>query len=279
MKKYSIILTLSLISTIILVGCTKSVDKSVDVGLVKSDGQISEVVEKDMVDEEKLTVNIKSDGEILNDFVNTPGLEFTPVVKGRIPDNIQYHWMIDNHFNKDRDPFEMFYIKDAGGSLEVINSGEPVLFSIFAEVSYINPPEKSIPEYMDIILKIEDKSTLEVLAESKLLIENRSGEYKVIKKEMTEKDKEDEKLNTLKRVIYEKLESEDKLKLDKDYLKASVERVILTEDMGVILNDKYINKEVYKIDFPGNDTGNVPNNKVVFISDGFLEIIAYGYLD
>lgn len=173
----------------------------------------------------------------------------------------------------------MFYIEEMGESLEVINNGEPVLFSIFAEVSYINTPEKSLPQYIDIILKIEEVDTLEVLGEKKLLIENRAGEYKIIREDMTEKDKEEEKLNTLKRIVYEKLEDADKLNLDNDYLKASVDRVILIEEIGVIINDRYINKTVYRLDFPGKDTGVMPNNKVVFVNEGFLDIIAYGYLD
>lgn len=90
---------------------------------------------------------------------------------------------------------------------------------------------------------------------------------------------EDRKLNTLKRVVYEKLENEDKMKLDQDYLKASVERVVLSRDSGVIFNERYINEEVYKIDFIGKDMGGIPNNKVVFVNDGFLDIIGYGYLD
>lgn len=277
MKKYSILLALSFGLTTLFVGCTNSVDKYTGVEQVTIEEDVNKGAE--VQEEEKLEVDIESSGDILSDFVNTPGLEFTPVVKGRIPDNIQYHWIIDNPFNKDRDPFEMFYIEDAGGSLEIINDGEPVLFSIFAQVSYINPPKKSIPQYIDIILKVEDETTLEVLGESKLLIENRSGEYKVIKEKMTEKDKEDEKLNTLKRVVYEKLEDEDKIKLDEDYLKASVERVVLTKDSGIILDERYINEEVYKIDFIGKDTGTMPNNKVVFVNDGFLDIIGYGYLD
>lgn len=87
------------------------------------------------------------------------------------------------------------------------------------------------------------------------------------------------KLNTLKRVVYEKLEDEDKIKLDGDYLKASVERVVLTKDSGIILDERYIDEEVYKIDFIGKDTGTIPNNKVIFVNDGFLDIIGYGYLD
>lgn len=228
-----------------------------------------------------MVVDIKSNSEILP----IPGdsgafLKLSPLLEGDVPENIQYHWIIDNPLNKEEiRAYEMFVTKENVGALEITNNGEAVEFGMFAQVSYADSPENTLPLYFDIILKVEDVKTLEVLTEKKIIIENRAGTYKIIREEMTEQDKEEEFLNTVKRIAFNKLSEEDKAKLDKDTSKASIDTTILKDDIAVILDEKYIGEEVYIIDFIGKDKSTLPNNKIVFVSKFFFEIVGYGYID
>jgi hypothetical protein len=276
MKKSKILITLSLIIITILTGCTVNKNE------IETTGEIENQEEVQISTEEKeLLVDIKSNSEVLLSNGNTGTfLELSPVLKGEVPENIQYHWIIDNPLNKEKSrPFEMFVSKEQGGTLEIINKGETVEFGVFSQVCYADFPENTLPLYFDIILKVEDTKTLEVLTVKKIIIENRAGPYKIIREEMTEQDKEEELLNTVKRIAFNKLSEEDKAKLDKDISKASIDTTILKEDIAVILDEKYIDEDVYVIDFIGKDKKTLPNNKIVYANKPFCEIVSYGYID
>lgn len=276
MKKIKVLIILSLAIMTILTGCNVKKNE------IDATGEIENQEEIQISTEEKdLVVDIKSNSEILP----IPGdsgafLKLSPIFEGDVPENIQYHWIIDNPLNKEKiRAYEMFVSEEQGGALEITNKGEDVEFGVFAEVCYADSPENTLPLYFDIILKVEDVKTLEVLTEKKIIIENRAGTYKIIREEMTEQDKEEEFLNTVKRIAFNKLSEEDKAKLDKDLSKASIDTTILKEDIAVILDEKYIGEEVYIIDFIGKDKSTSPNNKVVFVSKLFCEIVGYGYID
>lgn len=272
MKKIKMLIILSLTVMTLLIGCSNKGSKPEVIG------ELEKQEELPISSEEKpLAVDIKSNSELLPNVGGDIGyLELSPILQGKSPENIQYHWIIENPLNKGyRHPLEMFHIKEGGGALEVTNNEEPVKFGVFAEVSYAN----SLPSYFDIILKIEEINTLEVLAEKKIIIENRAGTYKIIRKEMTEKEKEEEVLNTVKGIVFNRLSEKEKTMLDKDISKANINTVVLKEDMGIILSDRYIGEEVYVIDFPSKDKSILPNNKIVFANKQFCEIVGYGYID
>lgn len=265
MKRFKILIVLSLTMMILLIGCSNKDSKP-------------EVTEELLIssEEKALTVDIKSNSEILPNIGDIYYLELSPILQGKTPENTQYHWIIDNPLNTgERHPFEMFYLEDGKSALEVINNGEPVQFTTFAEVCYAN----SLPSYFDIILKIEDINTLEVIVEKKIIIKNRAGTYKIIRKEMTEKEKEEEFLNAVKEIVFNSLPENEKTNLDKDMSKANINTVVLKDDMGVILQDRYIGEEVYVIDFPGKDKSALPNNKIVFANKQVCEVVGYGYID
>lgn len=173
MKRFKILILVSLTMMILLAGCNNKESK------LEATKELNNKENLLISSEEKtLTVDIKSNSEVLPDIGDIYYLELSPIVEGKSPENIQYHWIIDNPLNTgEKDAFEMFRLENGGGALEVINKGEPVQFTIFAEVCYAN----SLPSYFDIILKIEDINTLEVLAEKKIIIENRAGTYKIIR--------------------------------------------------------------------------------------------------
>lgn len=276
MKKIKVLVILSLVVMTILTGC--NVKKNEIDGTLEIENQ-EEI--QTSTEEKELVVDIKSNSEILP----IPGdsgafLKLSPILEGYIPENIQYHWIIDNPLNKEEiRAYEMFVSKEQVGTLEITNNGEVVEFGRFSQVCYADSPENTLPLYFNIILKVEDVKTLEVLTEKKIIIENRAGTYKIIREEMTEQDKEEELLKTVKRIVFNKLSNEDKYKLDKDTTKASIDTTILKEDLAVILDEKYIGEEVYVIDFAGKDKSTLPNNKIVFANKPFCEIVGYGYID
>lgn len=273
MKKVKFLIMLSLTMIIVLTGCS---DKKSELD-VSDKKEIQEEIQIP-TEEGYLLVDIKSNSEILPRYGNF--FELSPILEGDVPENIKYHWIIDNPLNKEKTrAFEMFVSKEKGGTLEITNDGENVEFGVFSQISYADSPENTLPLYFDIILKVEDTKTLEVLAEKKIIIENCGGEYKIIRKEMTEQDKEEELLNTVKRIVFNKLSEEDKAKLDKDTSKASIDTAILKDDIAVILDDRYIGEEVYIIDFIGKDKGTLPNNKIVFANKLLCEIVGYEYVD
>lgn len=272
MKRNMMLIGLLVGLTIALVGCSNSENNP----RIVIDSENKEEVPIE-VEESTLTLDIKSNSEDLSNYsVGLGTLEFTPIVRGDLPENIQYHWIIDNPANRGvRPAFEMFHIKEGGGSLEVINNGEPVEFGVFAEISYAN----NLPLYFDIILKVEDISTLNVIAEKKILIENRGGRFKIIREEMTAEEKDEEVLKGIKDIVFKKLPKEYSVNLDEDISKAQIEKVILREEMGEIVDSKYIGTEVYVIDFKGKDSEVNPNNKIAIVESNNFQIIGYGYID
>lgn len=96
---------------------------------------------------------------------------------------------------------------------------------------------------------------------------------------MTEKEKEEELLNTVKDIVFNSLPEDEKTNLDNDISKANINTVVLKADMGVVLEDRYIGEEVYVIDFPGKGKETLPNNKIVYANKQFCEIVGYGYID
>ena len=92
-------------------------------------------------------------------------------LEGNTDKDIQYHWSIDSNT-------EMFDSSD-GPQKEIINSGESVLFIPIAEIGYIEPDKLS--NTIKINLKIEENQSSNTLAETELIIENYSGNYRVKK--------------------------------------------------------------------------------------------------
>ena len=125
----------------------------------------------------ELSVQIEADKENFSmmDYT-TPSITFTPKLEGETDKEIEYNWIIENEIAFDREFYiEQFIKKEGGGDIEITNSGEPVELGVFAFVSYV---ENAVSEF-SIILKIEEKGTDNILAEDKLVIENRAGEYKI----------------------------------------------------------------------------------------------------
>lgn len=113
-------------------------------------------------------------------------------------------------------------------------------------------------------MKIEDieTRTQEILAEKKITIENHALEYKLIIKELMDKDKEDNLLNSVKTIVFNKLSEDYKTKLDTDMSNATISTLVLKDDFAVILNDRYIGEEVYIIEFINKYIDTSPNNKI-----------------
>ena len=99
------------------------------------------------------------------------GITLTPQLEGVTDKEIQYHWSI----NSDT---ESFYLP-SGTQKEVINSGESVLFVPIADIGYSEPDKLS--NTIKINLRIEEKQSSNILAETELIIEDYSGTYKVKK--------------------------------------------------------------------------------------------------
>lgn len=66
-----------------------------------------------------------------------------------------------------------------GSQKEVINSGESVLFVPVAEIGYSEPD--TLSNTIKVNLRIEEKQSSNILAETELIIEDYSGTYKVKK--------------------------------------------------------------------------------------------------
>lgn len=265
--------------TILLtVGCKAKINETTTISYIdsKKETQISN-------EEKELSLDIKSNNETLSENKNF-AFEFSPIIEGELHENNQYHWIIDNPLNENKEnPFEMFVNEDTGGgSLEIINNGEPVTFTLFAMVSYAVSSEETLPSYLDVILKIEDSETLEVLKEKKITIENRAGLYTILKKEMTEEEKEESFLNIVKTIVFNNLSEEDKNNLEPDILtspNSTISIIILTNEVAKVTNENYIGEEVYIIEFMNKDKNTLPNNKILFVSKDSCEVVGCGYID
>lgn len=115
-----------------------------------------------------ITTNVDTYGLYMS---SVRGITLTPQLEGTTDKDIQYHWSIDSDT-------EMFDSPE-GPKKEVINSGESVLFIPVAEIDY-NEPD-TLSNTIKISLEIEEKDSNNVLAETELIIEDYSGNYKVKK--------------------------------------------------------------------------------------------------
>lgn len=165
MKK--LIYILSIVTTLLMVGCNIKDNNS-----VKVEDNINNQATKE------LAVNIEADKEKFSSMdYTTPWITFMPKLEGATDKEIEYHWIIENEITGDREFYaEQFIKEDVGGTIEIVNSGEHVELGLFAIVCYVD--NNTVSEF-SIILKIEEKGTDNILAEDKLVIENRAGEYKI----------------------------------------------------------------------------------------------------
>lgn len=63
-----------------------------------------------------------------------------------------------------------------------------------------------------------------------------------------------------------------------NFKNAQVEKIILNEEIGRIIDKSYIGKEVYLVDFITNSEC-TPNNVVIYVSIDKIKLIGYGYMD
>lgn len=97
-------------------------------------------------------------------------IKFTPIVEGDGNKQLQYHWIIES-----KDDIEGFIIPENGPQKEIINSGEPVEFGIFAMVQWV---EGAYGEFK-VKLQVEEKGTTTIVASDEITIENHEGFYKI----------------------------------------------------------------------------------------------------
>ena len=157
-----ILLIITLLMMILTVGCTLEHKK-----VIIDDYPIKQ--------DEEIKVNIESDMVLFYNEV----VQFTPVIEGNLDKEVQYHWIIKDDLEEKN---IQGFVSDEGPVYEVINSGEVVEFTIYAEVSYTEDA------YSEIVveLQIEEKETNKIIATDELTIINRQGQYFV----RTSKEKE-----------------------------------------------------------------------------------------
>lgn len=121
---------------------------------------------------EPLNVSIGSDIDTYEKYQTSHhGITLTPKLNGTTNKNVKYHWKIDSET-------EMLHT-EGGSKREIINSGEPVLFVVTAEINYV--PTNSISRSINVSLTVEEENSNNILAETKLIIDDYSGTYKVRK--------------------------------------------------------------------------------------------------
>lgn len=119
-----------------------------------------------------ITVSITTDVDTYGLYMSSVrGITLTPYLEGTTEKDIQYHWSIDSDT-------EMFDSTN-GPKKDVINSGESVLFVPVAEIGYSEPD--TLSNTIKVNLRIEEKQSSNILAETELIIEDYSGTYKVKK--------------------------------------------------------------------------------------------------
>jgi len=104
-----------------------------------------------------------------NSFSKMP-ITLTPKLQGEYGRELQYHWILENI-----NDFEGFYIPEKGPQKEIINSGESVKLSLFAEVDW----KAGAVSNFKVKLQVEDKETSQPVAINEITIENNAGVYKV----------------------------------------------------------------------------------------------------
>ncbi len=197
MKRISLVMILIMI--ILLSGCTLLDNK--------------EVINDDYtgIQNSGIKVNIESDKVL---FYNEEAT-FTSVLEGELNNQVQYHWILKDSLSSEG---IHGFVSENGPVNEITNSGEPVKFAIYAEVSYIEDAYSEIV----VLLQIEEKGTNNIVATDEVTIINRQGEYFVI----TSKEKE--------------LQDEI-LKSDKSKLYADIFNIVWEIDKGLNSDTKYIN--------------------------------------
>lgn len=58
-----------------------------------------------------------------------------------------------------------------------------------------------------------------------------------------------------------------------------LDSIVLTKEMGRIIDTSYYDKEVYLVEIIDLESKTVPNNIVIYVSKDNEKIIGYGYLD
>ena len=197
MKKVFLIITLLMMT--LIAGCTL--------------GEKKQYITDDYpaVQKEDIKVNIESDTIL---FYNEE-ITFSPIIEGGLDKEVQYHWILqDDSGNENIHGF----VSDNGPTYDVINSGEPIRFARYAEVSYVEDAYSEVK----VILQIEEKDTSNVIGKDELIITNRQGIYFV----KTSKDKELQ---------------EEILKSDRARLYGEIFSIIWETDKGLNSDVKYIN--------------------------------------
>ncbi|MBS6502349.1 MAG: hypothetical protein KH415_12120 [Clostridium sp.] len=240
MKRISVIIILLMI--ILIVGCNLEEKKQ----FISDDYQITQ--------DEEIKVNIESDIVLFYNEVVT----FTPVVDGDSNKELQYHWILEDTFEeKDIHGF----VSDEGPVYEIINSGEAVKFTSYADVSYTEDAYSEIK----VILQIEEKETNNIIATDEATIINRQGEYFV--KTSKEKELQEEILKTEKAKVY-----------------AKIFNIAWETDKGLNSDIKYVNIDTSTFkDFTGEDKTQLfyylaKKYNVTLIDKTFQELESEGYI-
>lgn len=216
MKRISVIIILLMI--ILIVGCNLEEKKQ----FISDDYQITQ--------DEEIKVNIESDIVLFYNEVVT----FTPVVDGDLNKEVQYHWILEDTLEeKDIHGF----VSDEGPVYEIINSGEAVKFTSYADVSYTEDAYSEIK----VILQIEEKETNNIIATDEATIINRQGAYFV--KTSKEKELQEEILKTEKAKVYAEIfsiawETDKGLNSDVKYVNidTSTLKEFTEEDKGLLFD-------------------------------------------
>ena len=240
MKRISVIIILLMI--ILIVGCNLEEKKQ----FISDDYKITQ--------DEEIKVNIESDIVLFYNEVVT----FTPVVDGDSNKELQYHWILEDTFEeKDIHGF----VSDEGPVYEIINSGEAVKFTPYADVSYTEDDYSEIK----VILQIEEKETNNIIATDEATIINRQGEYFV--KTSKEKELQEEILKTEKAKVY-----------------AEIFNIAWETDKGLNSDIKYVNIDTSTFkDFTGEDKTQLfyylaKKYNVTLIDKSFQELESEGYI-
>ncbi|MEG1870797.1 MAG: hypothetical protein RR192_02225, partial [Peptostreptococcaceae bacterium] len=208
MKKIVLILTL-LMMTILMMGCN-------ELNVQESENPDVLQVEEESVATEKEELKVTIESKVKDSFTHEP-INFTPVLEGKVDKELEYHWTVERvPYIEDEDILEGF-VGESGPVTEVINSGEPVEYGIYAEISYV---EGAYIE-RNVTLNVKEKDTGKVVATDELIIENREGIYSI----RTSKD--DELISTI-------------LKTSKARLYAKIFDTVWGIDSGLNCDVKYI---------------------------------------
>jgi hypothetical protein len=233
---------IALLITTLIVGCT----------LEKKEQYINNNDSK--IQEEDIKVNIESDTML---FYNEE-ITFTPIIKGDLNKEVQYHWIIQD--DSDNENLHGF-VSNEGPAYDIINYGEAVKFATYAEVSYADDAYSEIK----VILQIEEKDSNNVIGKDELIITNRQGMYFV--KTSKEKDLQDEILKSEKAKLY-----------------AEIFNILWEIDKGLNNDLKYINIDTSTFeDFSEEDKAQLfdyltKKYNLTIMDKSFQELESEGYI-